>query len=205
MLSGMKLSVQIGNTKLYYHKEGYYCTEPEIEGYLGIFTQIIRSKDRDRIINDIKNKREYKNVRLLSKSIDWSKGSWCQINEYQSGKYIYGVCNFYDQLSGTDEKLPLDKITSAVAYRIDCSKESFEILFRHQDICAVLCTENYVIYEEDNKLIKEDHITGDKENLLDLKDVDSECIKLQFQILQVSNRDQLFGFYWDQKDCIRVY
>lgn len=196
--------VRIGRTLLYDHTEGYYCTEPEINGYLGTNIQSFKIEDREKHIKEIDNKRERMNFKLLLESVDWSKGSMCQLQEYQSDRYIFGVCNFYDGIDVSEDEIPFEKIKFAVFYRIDCDMNSIEILFQRQEICAILCTENYIIYQTDTGLVKEDYISGEKKNLLLLNEIDNVSIKFQTEMFEVSYQDKLLGFYWDQKDCILI-
>lgn len=41
------------------------------------------------------------------------------------------------ELSGLEGGVPFENITSAVLYRIDCIKNSYEIVCQRQNICAV--------------------------------------------------------------------
>ena len=59
--------VEVGNISFYYHGDGYYCTEPDLDGYCGVSSNDLRVKDGEEYLADMKNKREQENLKLLLK------------------------------------------------------------------------------------------------------------------------------------------
>lgn len=41
--------VEVGNISFYYHGDGYYCTEPDLDGYCGVSSNDLRVKDGEDI------------------------------------------------------------------------------------------------------------------------------------------------------------
>lgn len=196
--------VCVAGISLYRHSQGYFSTEPELDGYLGMVSDVVQIEKRTKLLEKSESKREFMNLKMLFETLDWKKGDTCKNMEYQKGSYIFGVCNFFDDVDEKENKLVFSKDDYAVFYRINCDNNTIDILSKKAGIGAILCTKDYILYYTDKAIIKEQLNTGKTEELLLLRK--SEDIRIAFQtgIFQVSFNSKHFNFYWDQSDCILI-
>ena len=191
---------KIGNTFLYYHDDGYFSTEPDLNGYCGTVVEDFSVKDRENYLISIENKRAKENFQLLLKKVNWGNADRCQWKEYQKGTNIYGICNLYN--SNTElGKLPIDEVKQAVFYRIDCVDNTIKILKQCNDTCAVLCTEKYILYETENALIKYDVISGKSKNILSIEKPMDQMIYFDDDFLEITNINPEYVLRLDETDC----
>ena len=178
--------VEVGNISFYYHGDGYYCTEPDLDGYCGVSSNDLRVKDGEEYLADMKNKREQENLKLLLKEIAGSKSDRCQCQDYQDGEYIYGICNLYNA-KVEEEGIPVNKVQQAVFYRIDCPQNTIKILKQCENVCAVFCAEDYVLYEKENAVYKDDIVSGQSEKILSVDKSAERRVNVNCGILEVCN------------------
>ena len=196
--------VCVAGTSLYRHSQGYFCTEPEFDGYLGMDSNVVQVEKRTELLEKSESKREFMNLKMLFKKLDRKKGDTCKIMEYQKGSYIFGVCSFFDDVDEKENKSVFSKDNYAVFYKIDCVNNSIDILSEKAGIGAILSTKDYILYYTDKAIIREQLNTGKIEELIMLSE--SEDIRLEFQteIFQVSFNSKHYNFYWDQSDCMLI-
>lgn len=196
--------VCVAGTSLYRHSQGYFCTEPEFDGYLGMDSNVVQVEKRTELLEKSESKREFMNLKMLFKKLDWKKGDTCKIMEYQKGSYIFGVCSFFDDVDEKENKSVFSKDNYAVFYKINCVNNSIDILSEKAGIGAILSTKDYILYYTDKAIIREQLNTGKIEELIMLSE--SEDIRLEFQtgIFQVSFNSKHYNFYWDQSDCMLI-
>lgn len=197
-----KDTVSVAGTTLYYHSKGYYCTEPELDGYLGMVSRVIQTKDWTKCIEETENERERMNLYMIFETLDCSVGDTCKIMEYQKGSYIFGICNFFNNAGEQEDRLVLDNNESAVFYRINCSDNTIDVISERSGISAIFCAEDFILYYEDGNLIRENIDTGTKKELLALSESeDIITIEFQSEIFQVAYEFEHFNFYWNQENC----
>lgn len=187
---------KIGNTKMYYHEEGFFSTEPSWLDYagtsMGNFT-----------LDDVKSnyqaetKQEKINRTLLVKEI-----GQCGISnpnylivEYQMGDKIYGVCNVLR------EYIPAYPIESkdvvvACCYKISKKNNKLKILKKQSSSIAIIAENDEFVYQTDNKIIKNNLKTGDTQTIFTFSKYFSANIDVQGDYLHIYEEDRSSYIKW---------
>lgn len=187
---------KIGNTKMYYHEEGFFSTEPSWLDYAGTSTGNFT-------LDDVKSnyqaetKQEKINRTLLVKEI-----GQCGISnpnylivEYQMGDEIYGVCNVLR------EYIPAYPIESkdvvvACCYKISKKNNKLKILKKQSSSIAIIAENDEFVYQADNKIIKKNLKTGDTQTIFTFSKYFSANIDVQGDYLHIYEGDRSSYIKW---------
>ena len=187
---------KIGNTKMYYHEEGFFSTEPSWLDYAGTSTGNFT-------LDDVKSnyqaeiKQEKINRTLLVKEI-----GQCGISnpnylivEYQMGDKIYGVCNVLR------EYIPAYPIESkdvvvACCYKISKKNNKLKILKKQSSSIAIIAENDEFVYQTDNKIIRNNLKTGDTQTIFTFSKYFSANIDVQGDYLHIYEGDRSSYIKW---------
>ena len=187
---------KIGNTRMYYHEEGFFSTEPSWLDYAGTSTGNFT-------LDDVKSnyqaeiKQEKINRTLLVKEI-----GQCGISnpnylivEYQMGDKIYGVCNVLR------EYIPAYPIESkdvvvACCYKISKKNNKLKILKKQSSSIAIIAENDEFVYQTDNKIIKKNLKTGDTQTIFTFSKYFSANIDVQGDYLHIYEGDRSSYIKW---------
>ena len=187
---------KIGNTKMYYHEEGFFSTEPSWLDYagtsMGHFT-----------LDDVKSnyqaeiKQEKINRTLLVKEI-----GQCGISnpnylivEYQMGDKIYGVCNVLREYIPA---YPIESkdVVMACCYKISKKNNKLKILKKQSSSIAIIAENDEFVYQTDNKIIKNNLKTGDTQTIFTFSKYFSANIDVQGDYLHIYEGDRSSYIKW---------
>ena len=187
---------KIGNTKMYYHEEGFFSTEPSWLDYAGTSTGNFT-------LDDVKSnyqaeiKQEKINRTLLVKEI-----GQCGISnpnylivEYQMGDKIYGVCNVLR------EYIPAYPIESkdvvvACCYKISKKNNKLKILKKQSSSIAIIAENDEFVYQTDNRIIRNNLKTGDTQTIFTFSKYFSANIDVQGDYLHIYEEDRSSYIKW---------
>ena len=187
---------KIGNTKMYYHEEGFFSTEPSWLDYAGTSTGNFT-------LDDVKSnyqaeiKQEKINRTLLVKEIGQygiSNPNYL-IVEYQMGDKIYGVCNVLR------EYIPAYPIESkdvvvACCYKISKKNNKLKILKKQSSSIAIIAENDEFVYQTDNKIIRNNLKTGDTQTIFTFSKYFSANIDVQGDYLHIYEEDRSSYIKW---------
>ena len=187
---------KIGNTKMYYHEEGFFSTEPSWLDYagtsMGNFT-----------LDDVKSnyqaeiKQEKINRTLLVKEI-----GQCGISnpnylivEYQMGDKIYGVCNVLREYIPA---YPIESkdVVMACCYKISKKNNKLKILKKQSSSIAIIAENDEFVYQTDNKIIRNNLKTGDTQTIFTFSKYFSANIDVQGDYLHIYEGDRSSYIKW---------
>lgn len=194
------------DTKLFYHKDGFFSTEPEIGGYTGVAWYKCDSGDVDTTKTELVRQRKQKSFTQICENIDLLNTRSSITFEYQDGEQLYGVSNVLKKGQNVvSDKISCKEVDKSYFYKIDCSRNKFEILKEVEEGYGILATENYVVVQKENKLYKMEIGTDKSEVLLDMDSDEYRQVLYRFQgsILQVSGEVENYYLDWDEND-IRI-
>ena len=187
---------KIGNTKMYYHEEGFFSTEPSWLDYagtsMGNFT-----------LDDVKSnyqaetKQETINRTLLVKEI-----GQCGISnpnylivEYQMGDKIYGVCNVLREYIPA---YPIESkdVVMACCYKISKKNNKLKILKKQSSSIAIIAENDEFVYQTDNRIIRNNLKTGDTQTIFTFSKYFSANIDVQGDYLHIYEGDRSSYIKW---------
>ena len=187
---------KIGNTKMYYHEEGFFSTEPSWLDYagtsMGNFT-----------LDDVKSnyqaetKQEKINRTLLVKEI-----GQCGISnpnylivEYQMGDKIYGVCNVLREYIPA---YPIESkdVVMACCYKISKKNNKLKILKKQSSSIAIIAENDEFVYQTDNRIIRNNLKTGDTQTIFTFSKYFSANIDVQGDYLHIYEGDRSSYIKW---------
>lgn len=195
------------NTELFYHKAGFFSTEPEIGGYNGAAWYSCNLGDVEIAKEELKGEREKKAFTQICENIDLLTSKSSDTFEYQTGEMLYGVSNVLKgRQDATGNGIPLREVDKCCFYRIDCTQDKFELLKEVEAGYGIFGTENYVVVQKENKLYKIEIGTDKSQILLDMDSDERREILYEFQgsFLRVSDDEKDYYFYWDEQDIREV-
>ena len=187
---------KIGNTKMYYHEEGFFSTEPSWLDYAGTSTGNFT-------LDDVKSnyqaeiKQEKINRTLLVKEI-----GQCGISnpnylivEYQMGDKIYGVCNVLREYIPA---YPIESkdVVMACCYKISKKNNKLKILKKQSSSIAIIAENDEFVYQTDNKIIKNNLKTGDTQTIFTFSKYFSANIDVQGDYLHIYEGDRSSYIKW---------
>lgn len=187
---------KIGNTKMYYHEEGFFSTEPSWLDYAGTSTGNFT-------LDDVKSnyqaeiKQEKINRTLLVKEI-----GQCGISnpnylivEYQMGDKIYGVCNVLREYIPA---YPIESkdVVMACCYKISKKNNKLKILKKQSSSIAIIAENDEFVYQTDNKIIKNNLKTGDTQTIFTFSKYFSANIDVQGDYLHIYEGDRSNYIKW---------
>ena len=187
---------KIGNTKMYYHEEGFFSTEPSWLDYagtsMGNFT-----------LDDVKSnyqaetKQEKINRTLLVKEI-----GQCGISnpnylivEYQMGDKIYGVSNVLREYIPA---YPIESkdVVMACCYKISKKNNKLKILKKQSSSIAIIAENDEFVYQTDNRIIRNNLKTGDTQTIFTFSKYFSANIDVQGDYLHIYEGDRSSYIKW---------
>ena len=181
---------KIGNTKMYYHEEGFFSTEPSWLDYAGTSTGNFT-------LDDVKSnyqaetKQEKINRTLLVKEI-----GQCGISnpnylivEYQMGDKIYGVCNVLREYIPA---YPIESkdVVMACYYKISKKNNKLKILKKQSSSIAIIAENDEFVYQTDNRIIRNNLKTGDTQTIFTFSKYFSANIDVQGDYLHIYEGDR---------------
>ena len=187
---------KIVNTKMYYHEEGFFSTEPSWLDYAGTSTGNFT-------LDDVKSnyqaeiKQEKINRTLLVKEI-----GQCGISnpnylivEYQMGDKIYGVCNVLREYIPA---YPIESkdVVMACCYKISKKNNKLKILKKQSSSIAIIAENDEFVYQTDNKIIKNNLKTGDTQTIFTFSKYFSANIDVQGDYLHIYEGDRSSYIKW---------
>lgn len=187
---------KIGNTKMYYHEEGFFSTEPSWLDYAGTSTGNFT-------LDDVKSnyqaetKQEKINRTLLVKEI-----GQCGISnpnylivEYQMGDKIYSVCNVLREYIPA---YPIESkdVVMACCYKISKKNNKLKILKKQSSSIAIIAENDEFVYQTDNKIIKKNLKTGDTQTIFTFSKYFSANIDVQGDYLHIYEGDRSSYIKW---------
>lgn len=187
---------KIGNTKMYYHEEGFFSTEPSWLDYAGTSTGNFT-------LDDVKSnyqaeiKQEKINRTLLVKEI-----GQCGISnpnylivEYQMGDKIYGVCNVLREYIPA---YPIESkdVVMTCCYKISKKNNKLKILKKQSSSIAIIAENDEFVYQTDNKIIKNNLKTGDTQTIFTFSKYFSANIDVQGDYLHIYEEDRSSYIKW---------
>jgi len=187
---------KIGNTKMYYHEEGFFSTEPSWLDYAGTSTGNFT-------LDDVKSnyqaeiKQEKINRTLLVKEI-----GQCGISnpnylivEYQMGDKIYGVCNVLREYIPAYPIEPKD-VVMACCYKISKKNNKLKILKKQSSSIAIIAENDEFVYQTDNRIIRNNLKTGDTQTIFTFSKYFSANIDVQGDYLHIYEEDRSSYIKW---------
>ena len=187
---------KIGNTKMYYHEEGFFSTEPSWLDYAGTSTGNFT-------LDDVKSnyqaeiKQEKINRTLLVKEI-----GQCGISnpnylivEYQMGDKIYGVCNVLREYIPA---YPIESkdVVMACYYKISKKNNKLKILKKQSSSIAIIAENDEFVYQTDNRIIRNNLKTGDTQTIFTFSKYFSANIDVQGDYLHIYEGDRSSYIKW---------
>ena len=187
---------KIGNTKMYYHEEGFFSTEPSWLDYAGTSTGNFT-------LDDVKSnyqaetKQEEINRTLLVKEI-----GQCGISnpnylivEYQMGDKIYGVCNVLREYIPA---YPIESkdVVMACCYKISKKNNKLKILKKQSSSIAIIAENDEFVYQTDNRIIRNNLKTGDTQTIFTFSKYFSANIDVQGDYLHIYEGDRSSYIKW---------
>lgn len=187
---------KIGNTKLYYHEEGFFSTEPSWLDYAGTSTGNFT-------LDDVKSnyqaetKQEKINRTLLVKEI-----GQCGISnpnylivEYQMGDEIYGICNVLQEYIPA---YPIESkdVVMACCYKISKKNNKLKILKKQSSSIAIIAENDEFVYQIDNRIIRNNLKTGDTQTIFTFSKYFSANIDVQGDYLHIYEGDRSSYIKW---------
>ena len=187
---------KIGNTKMYYHEEGFFSTEPSWLDYAGTSTGNFT-------LDDVKSnyqaeiKQEKINRTLLVKEI-----GQCGISnpnylivEYQMGDKIYGVCNVLREYIPA---YPIESkdVVMACCYKISKKNNKLKILKKQISSIAIIAENDEFVYQTDNRIIRNNLKTGDTQTIFTFSKYFSANIDVQGDYLHIYEEDRSSYIKW---------
>lgn len=187
---------KIGNTKMYYHEEGFFSTEPSWLDYAGTSTGNFT-------LDDVKSnyqaeiKQEKINRTLLVKEIgqcDISNPNYL-IVEYQMGDKIYGVCNVLREYIPA---YPIESkdVVMACCYKISKKNNKLKILKKQSSSIAIIAENDEFVYQTDNRIIRNNLKTGDTQTIFTFSKYFSANIDVQGDYLHIYEGDRSSYIKW---------
>lgn len=160
----------IGNVEMYYHKEGYFSTEPEIEDYPGTSRGDFTPGDENYNYQAETNQ-ETKNRSLLLDAVGKVEGiqepDYC-VSEYQVNDTVFGVCNIFEQWIPSRPVEPKDVIQSYY-YKINMVKNEIKILGKTDSAIAIIASDSVLVYQKGRSIIQKNVISGDEKVIYKIK------------------------------------
>lgn len=187
---------KIGNTKMYYHEEGFFSTEPSWLDYAG-------TSSGNFTLDDVKSnyqaetKQEKINRTLLVKEI-----GQCGISnpnylivEYQMGDEIYGVCNVLREYIPA---YPIESkdVVMAYCYKISKKNNKLKILKKQSSSIAIIAENDEFVYQTDNRIIRNNLKTGDTQTIFTFSKYFSANIDVQGDYLHIYEGDRSSYIKW---------
>ena len=187
---------KIGNTKMYYHEEGFFSTEPSWLDYAG-------TSSGNFTLDDVKSnyqaetKQEKINRTLLVKEI-----GQCGISnpnylivEHQMGDKIYGVCNVLREYIPA---YPIESkdVVMACCYKISKKNNKLKILKKQSSSIAIIAENDEFVYQTDNRIIRNNLKTGDTQTIFTFSKYFSANIDVQGDYLHIYEEDRSSYIKW---------
>ena len=194
---------------LYYHKEGYFSSEPSLDDYPGTSTGEFDAEDKD-YDYQADTKREAKNRELIIKEIGKNQNIqnliFC-VSEYQEQKEIYGICNVVENRIPSRPLKPEDIIKSYY-YKIIPEKDEIKILGQTDNTIAIMATGSILVYQRDGSVIQKNLSTKKEKVIYQMKYGNSNevwiCVDGDYLLIREEKR-HMFADFLAEKESIWEY
>lgn len=200
-LSSTKGICLVGSTKMYYHEEGFFSTEPVWWDYPGTSIGEFTAQDEE-CDNQVETGQEKENhTRLLKKigHIDGVQNPTYCVREYQSGNEIYGVCNI---LKNNIPSWPIESedVIKSCCYKISREKNEIRIIDEAESCIAIIAKEEMGIYQKDNFIIRRNFKTGVEESIYEFEDTYSKNVFVCGDYLLVKDKNNNIPVNWNMEE-----
>lgn len=189
---------RVGDVDFYYHKKGYFSTDPEWDDYPGTSVGIFWSDDESKQAD---TKQERKNRTHLLKEKN-GMGNNRELNyrvaEYQVGNTIYGVCNIYEN-AVTKWPIESEDVLQTCCYQINRETDKLKIVSQADSCLGLLASDAVFVFLKDNIIIQRNIETGVEKILYRFKNEYSNKIYLQGDYLLVMDGSNCVPVLWNAK------
>lgn len=183
----------VDNVKMYYHREGYYSMEPELEDYPGTSWGDFRASDKE-IHYEVQTRQEEKNRKLVLKMAEAEEDvndPVCEIYEYQVDNLIYGVCNVYSVWIPS-QPTKMRNVAKSYYYWIDPAKNEIMVLGETEKSLAIAGSGSSFVYQKGEEIIRENVRSGEKEVIYRIKNTWDLYIYVNGDYLLVVEKEKMF-------------
>lgn len=186
---------QLGNTKLYCHKEGYYSTEP-LKGSAGSLEGFFLDS-----LDELQMESQERRNRIkLFQKIDTVKNkdlTYCFLYEYRSGNSIYGVLNVREGSKVVDYVITEPKVTKSYFYEVAQGKGDVTLLEKKDSCLALGVSKSVYLYQKDNKIIRQNIKNGKEEVLYTYKNMCEQYLHIGKEFLLIQDEEKCFPVRWN--------
>ena len=105
--------------------------------------------------------------KVLEKKIGYDSDFLYGFNEYQKGKYIYGVVNIWEEdVRLRNMEIPINNVVKSYVYKVNLLTNDVEILFQRGKGCVQIASneKNAICYEKN--MIKRINLKTEKSDIL---------------------------------------
>lgn len=194
---------RVGDVKMYFHEHGYFSTEPVFRDYPGTSIGHFTLKDKELDYQSFTEQEKKNRSILLEKigNIEHKLNPSLSISEYQSGEYIYGVCNIFEDLVTSRPIKPKDVIRSYY-YKINLQKDEVVIMAQKNYCLGIAISEFESIYQKDNLIIQQNLKTGNEKVIYTIRNPKEIEIHISGNYLLVVEKRNMFPS--EKKNCSLV-
>ena len=189
---------RVGDVDFYYHKKGYFSTDPEWDDYPGTSVGIFWSDDESKQA-DTKQERKNRTHLLKEKNgMENNRELNYRVAEYQVGNTIYGVCNIYENAV---PKWPIESedVLQTCCYQINRETDKLKIVLQADSCLGLLASDAVFVFLKDNIIIQRNIETGVEKILYRFKNEYSNKIYLQGDYLLVMDGSNCVPVLWNAK------
>lgn len=173
----------------FFHDTGFYCTEPDIGNYPGTMTYTFDLEEKEKFYSS----QAQKDYELVLSVLQENMGKVLRVWEYQTGNYIYGVCNGYSNVDKSQFLLAQEDLMSSFSFVIDAETDEITVLAKSNNELFIFTNETFVIYQKEDEIIKENYTTHECTCLKKIQNPYKVLLALQGNFLEVRGEDQVLG------------
>lgn len=134
-----------------------------------------------------------KDYELVLSVLQENMGKVLRVWEYQTGNYIYGVCNGYSNVDKSQFLLAQEDLMSSFSFVIDAETDEITVLAKSNNELFIFTNETFVIYQKEDEIIKENYATHECTCLKKIQNPYKVLLALQGNFLEVRGEDQVLG------------
>lgn len=135
---------KVGERTFYANSNGCFSTEKEYSNIPAMSSYIW-----DEMKTEKQKNADYQKV--LEKEIGYDSDFLYGFNEYQKGKYIYGVVNIWEEdVRLRNMEIPINNVVKSYVYKVNLQTNDVEILFQRNKGCVQIASNetNAICYEK---------------------------------------------------------
>ena len=151
---------KVGERTFYANSNGCFSTEKEYSNIPAMSAYIW-----DEMKTEKQKNANYQKV--LEKKIGYDSDFLYGFNEYQKGKYIYGVVNIWEEdVRLRNMEIPINNVVKSYVYKVNLLTNDVEILFQRDKGCVQIASneKNAICYEKN--MIKRINLKTEKSDIL---------------------------------------